>query len=207
VALLEASGGAGKHFLSLFSTMPEPWAFSATSRRADRFDAGKDADMSFTPNEIALLLVALLAGLVLGLMMSGRGKYKRLWREEQSAHHHAIRDRDARLNAANERIAELERQSAPIGPGTAAAVAGGVQGRDDLSRINGISQTQEVALNEAGYHRYGQIAALNGEQEATLEARLGLKPGTIAHEDWRGQAHDLERGEKPGLLSRLTGQA
>ena len=36
--------------------------------------------MSFTPNEIALLLVALLAGLVLGLMMSGRGKYKRLWR-------------------------------------------------------------------------------------------------------------------------------
>ena len=148
-----------------------------------------------------------LAGLVLGLMMSGRGKYKRLWREEQSAHHHAIRDRDARLNAANERIAELERQSAPIGPGTATAVAGGVQGRDDLSRINGISQTQEVALNEAGYHRYGQIAALNGEQEATLEARLGLKPGTIAHEDWRGQAHDLERGEKPGLLSRLTGHA
>jgi predicted flap endonuclease-1-like 5' DNA nuclease len=207
VALLEASGGTGKHFLSLFSTMPGPWAFSATSGRADRFDTGKDADMIFTPNEIALLLVALLAGLVLGLMMSGRGKYKRLWREEQSAHHHAVRDRDTRLNAANERIGELERQSAPIAPGTATAVAGGVHGRDDLSRINGIRQTQEVALNEAGYHRYGQIAALNGEQEATLEARLGLKPGTIAHEDWRGQAHDLERGEKPGLLSRLTGHA
>jgi len=207
VALLEASGGTGKHFLSLFSTMPEPWAFSATSGRADRFDTGKDADMIFTPNEIALLLVALLAGLVLGLMMSGRGKYKRLWREEQSAHHHAIRDRDTRLNAANERIGELERQSAPIAPGTATTVAGGVHGRDNLSRINGISQTQEIALNEAGYHRYGQIAALNGEQEATLEARLGLKPGTIAHEDWRGQASALERGEKPGLLSRLTGQA
>ncbi|WHO37110.1 hypothetical protein PMI04_011015 [Sphingobium sp. AP49] len=163
--------------------------------------------MSFTPNEIALLLVALLLGLVLGLMMSGRGKYKRLWRDEQSAHHHAIRDRDVRLSAANERIAELERQSAPIGPGTAAAVAGGVHGRDDLSRINGITQTQEVTLNEAGYHRYSQIAALNAEQEAILEARLGLRPGTITQEDWRAQANNLERGEKPGLLSRLTGSA
>ena len=62
-------------------------------------------------------------------------------------------------------------------------------------------------MNEAGYHRYGQIAGLNAEQEATLEARLGLKPGTIAHEDWRGQARSLERGDKPGLLGRLTGSA
>ena len=162
--------------------------------------------MSFTMNELALLLIALAVGWLLGLMMSGRGKYRQLWRDEQIAHRTAIKERDARIEAANTRIAELERQSAgPIGPGTAAAVAGAVHGRDDLSRIRGISQAQEVSLNEAGYHRFGQIAAINGEQEATLEARLGLKPGTITHEDWRGQAVELERGEKPGLFSRLTG--
>eukprot|EP00456_Euglypha_rotunda_P041395 TRINITY_DN32124_c0_g1_i3.p1 TRINITY_DN32124_c0_g1~~TRINITY_DN32124_c0_g1_i3.p1 ORF type:complete len:167 (-),score=50.57 TRINITY_DN32124_c0_g1_i3:10-510(-) len=144
--------------------------------------------MSFTLNQLALLLIALAVGWLLGLIMSGRGKYRRLWRDEQIAHHAAIKERDARVEAANARIAELERQSGPIGPGTATAVGGAVHGRDDLSRINGISQAQEVALNEAGYHRYGQIAALNGEQEATLEARLGLKPGTITQEDWRGQA-------------------
>ncbi|HAF40539.1 MAG TPA: hypothetical protein DCG90_02010 [Sphingobium sp.] len=164
--------------------------------------------MSFTMNELVLLLIALAIGWLLGLMMSGRGKYRRYWRDEQVAHRTAIKDRDARIEAANLRIAELERQSAgPIGPGTATAVSGAVHGRDDLSRIRGISQAQEVALNEAGYHRFGQIAAINAEQEATLEARLGLKPGTIAHEDWRGQAVELERGEKPGLFSRLTGSA
>lgn len=157
--------------------------------------------MSFNLNEAALLLIALVIGWLLGLMMSGRGKYRQLWRDEQIAHRHAIKDRDARIEASNSRIAELERQSAgPIGPGTATAVAGAVHGRDDLSRISGISQAQEVALNEAGYHRYGQIAALNAEQEATLEARLGLKPGTIGHENWRQQADDLAHGKKRGLF-------
>jgi predicted flap endonuclease-1-like 5' DNA nuclease len=148
--------------------------------------------MTFTLNDIVLLAIALLIGLVLGLMMSGRGKYKRYWREEQLAHRNAIKDRDTRLAAANERIAELERQSGPIGPGTATAVAGGVDGRDDLSHIHGITQQDEIALNEAGYHRFGQVAAINGEQEAALEARLGLKPGIIAREKWREQAKLLD---------------
>ena len=157
--------------------------------------------MSFNLNEAALLLIALVIGWLLGLMMSGRGKYRRLWRDEQIAHRQAIKDRDARIETSNARIAELERQSTgPIGAGTATAVAGAVHGRDDLSRISGVSQAQEVALNEAGYHRYGQIAALNAEQEATLEARLGLKPGTITHEDWRKQADDLAHGRKRGLF-------
>ena len=72
--------------------------------------------MSFTMNDLALLLIALIVGWLLGLMMSGRGKYKRLWRDEQIAHRTvlkerdgAIRERDARIEAANARIAELER--------------------------------------------------------------------------------------------------
>ncbi|AEG48523.1 hypothetical protein Sphch_0829 [Sphingobium chlorophenolicum L-1] len=148
--------------------------------------------MTFTLNEIALLAIALLVGLVLGLIMSGRGKYRRYWRDEQSAHGRTINDRDARLTAAQERIAELERQSGPIGPGTAEAVAGAVHGRDNLSRIHGITPQDEIALNEAGYHRYGQIAAMGSEQEATLETRLGLKPGVIAREEWREQARLLD---------------
>lgn len=157
--------------------------------------------MSFNLNELALLLIALVIGWLFGLMMSGRGKYRRLWRDEQMAHRQAIKDRDARIEAANSRIAELERQSAgTIGAGTATAVAGAVHGRDDLSKIIGISDAQEVALNEAGYHRYSQIAALNSEQEGALEARLGLQPGTISHENWRQQAQDLATGHKRGLF-------
>ncbi|MET0370208.1 MAG: hypothetical protein ABW039_02405 [Sphingobium sp.] len=148
--------------------------------------------MSFTINEIALLVVALLIGLVLGAMMGGGGKYKRRWRDEERAHKLAIKDRDMRLDAANKRIAELERGTGPIGAGTAAAVAGAVHGRDDLTRIRTVSSADEIALNEAGYHRYRQIATLSEEQQATLEARLGLKPGVIARDEWRDQARLLD---------------
>lgn len=160
--------------------------------------------MSFTMNDVALLAIVLLVGLVLGLMMSGRGKYRRLWRDEQVAHRQTIKDRDSRIEAADNRIAAMERQSGPTGHGTSAAMAGAVRSRDDLSQIRGVSQAQEIALNEAGYHRYGQIAVINAEQEATLEARLGLKPGTITREEWREQALALERGHEGGPRRRFA---
>ncbi|KFL46118.1 hypothetical protein IL54_1532 [Sphingobium sp. ba1] len=149
--------------------------------------------MSFTLNDIALLLIALIIGLIFGLMISGRGKYRRAWRDEQLLHRQSVKDRDARLEAAETRVRELERQAVPVGAGaTSGVAAAATHERDDLSRINGISQAQEVSLNEAGYQRFEQIAALGAEQEAALEARLGLRPGTIVQEDWRGQARTLE---------------
>lgn len=163
--------------------------------------------MTFTLNGIALLSIALLVGLILGLMLSGRAKYKRYWRDEQLAHRNTLKDRETRLDAANARIAELERQSGPIGPGTATAVAGAVHGRDPLSRIHGITPQDEIALNEAGYHRFGQIAAINSEQEAALESRLGLKPGVIAREEWREQAGLLDAHKDDEHAQRYASRA
>lgn len=154
--------------------------------------------MSFTLNDIALLLVVLLAGLVLGMMMSGRGKYRRLWQDEKAAHRQTVKDRDTRIAAADERYRELERDR-PVAP---AAMAG--SGPDDLSRIGGINAAQEQALGAAGYHRYGQIATLNAEEEATLEQRLGLKPGTIVQERWREQAAVLDKEGHRGGTGRMA---
>jgi predicted flap endonuclease-1-like 5' DNA nuclease len=134
--------------------------------------------MAFTLNEISLLVIALIAGLLIGLMLSGRGKYKRLWRDEQMAHRQTIRDRDARLAAA-----------------PAATARDDGTGRDELTRIRGISAKDAAALHEAGYHRYDQIGAMSDEQQAALEARLGREPGTIAREEWRTQARLLETGK------------
>lgn len=158
--------------------------------------------MSFTLNDIALLLIALVIGLILGLMMSGRGKYRRAWRDEQAAHRAMLKDRDAQLEAANARIVALEKRTPAVDavPGAGVAAEG-----DDLSRIKGLSQSQAASLHEAGYHRYGQIATLSSEQEAALEARLGLTPGTIAREDWREQARALEGGgQRKGLFGRVS---
>ena len=83
--------------------------------------------MAFTLNEIILLVIALLVGLVLGLMMSGRGKYKRLWRDEQIAHRQTLKERDARIAAV------------PPGVGHDRA------DRDDLTRVRGISAADAAA--------------------------------------------------------------
>jgi predicted flap endonuclease-1-like 5' DNA nuclease len=148
--------------------------------------------MTFTPNDVALLGITLLIGLFIGLMVSGRGKYKRLWRDERQAHTVTRRDRDARVAAANDRIAEQDRQNGPIGAGTAAAIGGAVRGRDDLTRIRTISANDEIVLNEAGYHRFRQIATLTTDQQAMLEARLGRQPGLIVRDEWPEQARLLE---------------
>ncbi|WP_336971627.1 hypothetical protein [Sphingobium aromaticiconvertens] len=152
--------------------------------------------MTFTLNEIVLLGLMLLIGLFLGLMMSGRGKYKRLWREEQLLHNQTRQDRDTRVEAANARIAEMETHRGPIGPGTAKAVAGATQGRDDLTVIRTITDQDQIALNEAGYHRYAQIATMSAEQQATVEARMGRTPGLIAREEWPEQARLLNKGNR-----------
>ena len=159
--------------------------------------------MSFTLNDIALLLVVLLAGLVLGMMMSGRGKYRRLWQDEKAAHRQTVKDRDARILASDERIRELERER-PVATQPVATGAAVTDGPDDLSRIGGISTAQEQALGAAGYHRYDQIAALNAEEEATLEQRLGLKPGTIVQERWREQAAMLDKEGHRGGTGRTA---
>ena len=151
--------------------------------------------MVISANIAIMIGIALLIGLILGLMMSGRGKYKRLWREERRERERVEKDRDVRIKAANDRILELEKSSAPIHAGTAAAVGGATRGRDDLSRIRGIGQQDEIRLNEAGYHRYSQIASLNAEQEAALETRLAMEPGTIKRENWREQAKLLKAGK------------
>lgn len=163
--------------------------------------------MTFTLNDIALLLVALLIGLVLGFMLSGRGKYKRLWRGEQLAHRQTIKDRDTRLDTANERIMELERKSALAGSTTSGLLSGEAHGRDDFNRIRGITPQDEAALHQAGYHRYAQIAAISREEEGALEAQLGLKPGIIAREHWREQAallNDRKDDEHASLYDRAS---
>lgn len=152
--------------------------------------------MTFTPNEIVLLGLTLLIGLLLGLMMSGRGKYKRLWREELMSHRLTAKDRETRIADANARIAELETRRGPNGTGTAAAIGGAAQGRDDLTAIRTISTQDEIALNEAGYHSYSQIAAMSAEQQATIEARLGRMPGLIARDEWPEQARMLADGQR-----------
>lgn len=149
----------------------------------------------YSTNEWAILLLVLILGILLGLLArGGSGRYRREAEEERAARIEIERAYDARIKAANERIAELERHAAPIGAGTAAAVGAAASSeRDDLSLIRGVDRGGETRLNDLGVHRYRDITRLSADEETALEGRMGLDVGTIAREEWREQAALLER--------------
>ncbi len=104
----------------------------------------------------------------------------------------------ARATASNERMAQLERESPRgfVNSDTAGSIAAAASGkRDDLSRIFGIGRSGEIKLNELGIHRYADITALTPTQDAELEGRMGLAPGSIADERWHEQAEMLRKGK------------
>jgi len=179
--------------------------------------------LDFTVNQLVIMGLVLLLGIVLGLMMrSGSKKWRvayqkeRDWRvaaegtrdrydariKELEAENARLvdieKDRDAHVahvRTANSRIAELERDRPFINAGTAGSIAAAASGnRDDLARIFGVGRSGETRLNELGVHSYADILNLSAADEAALEARLGSAPGTIAEERWKEQADLLKRG-------------
>ncbi|HLZ78238.1 MAG TPA: hypothetical protein VKQ09_02770 [Sphingomonas sp.] len=144
--------------------------------------------MRFTANQWAIVGLVLVLGWLLGLLSHpGGARWRRAYEDERTAR----RDADVHLAAARDRIAELERQIAshPVGPGPAAAIGAAASGqRDDLALIRGIGRLGETQLNEAGIYSYRQIEILSAAEETSLETRLGLRAGAIAHDQWRAQA-------------------
>lgn len=178
---------------------------------------------AFTTNQWIILALVLVLGWFLGLFtLSGGRKWKQAFEHERSLRIAADGEADklsarltelegererrialeqerdnhvARATAANQRIAELESQRPAFDSGIAGSVAAAASGRrDDLARIFGIGRGGELKLNELGVHRYADITALSPTQEAELEGRMGIAPGTIADERWREQAEMLRQG-------------
>ena len=56
--------------------------------------------------------------------------------------------------------------------------------------MNGIGKVIAAKLEQAGYVKVGQIAALSEADIERLDGELGLK-GRIQREDWVGQAKKL----------------
>ena len=154
---------------------------------------------SFTTNQWIILFLVLLLGWLLGLISrSGGAKWRRAYEAERDARIAEEREHAAAVEAANARIAELERARPAA---AAAAVAAPVTTadtldlrKDDLTRINGISAGGERRLNSEGIYRYSDLIALAPAEEAALETRMGADPGYIEQERWREQAALLAEG-------------
>jgi predicted flap endonuclease-1-like 5' DNA nuclease len=161
----------------------------------------EDEMLAWSTNQWVILILALLAGMFIGMFLLAGGKWKRRYREEVKRREEVERDRDnwaARAAASGERISVLERDR----PAATAAVAGGILGgklgrgkADDLSRIRGIGPNGEQRLHELGIHRYKDLEKLDERQVAELEGGLGVPPGHVDREGWREQARMLREGK------------
>jgi len=153
--------------------------------------------MDFTPNQWAILGLVLVLGWLLGLMSrSGAGKWRRAYEQEHAARRDLETQYEARVQASNQRIAELERYAPPITAATAATIGAAARGeRDDLSLIRGVNNDLEQRLNDAGVHSFRDVSRLEPHDQAALEGRLGLEPGRIAMEQWPEQADMLAHGK------------
>lgn len=152
--------------------------------------------MSLTSDEWVYVTIMLLLAFAAGfLVRGGGGRWKRELAAERATHKELRADYDARVAAANARIAELERHSPPdtLAGGTIAAAASGK--REDLSLIRGLGRDGENRLNALGIHSYRDIEKLSASDEAALEGSLGYAPGRIAAEHWREQAALLRAGK------------
>ena len=160
--------------------------------------------MGFSTEQWAVLLLVLILGWLLGLMSrSGGGRYRRELDEERRANEAYRREHEARIAAANSRIAELERER-PAGIATGGAIGAAASGRrDDLSLIHGVGRSGETRLNEFGIHSYRDIEKMSRDDEAALEGRMGAEPGLIEREGWREQAEMLRTGKTDAHRERF----
>ena len=147
----------------------------------------------FNTNQLIVLALVLILGWFLGLFtLAGGRKWRQAFETERAARIAA----DAQNNRLAAQITELEKHRPSINAATAGPIAAAASGkRDDLSLIFGVGRSGEIKLNEFGINRYTDIITLSLSEEAALEGRMGIAPGTIAEERWRDQAEMLRKGK------------
>lgn len=72
-------------------------------------------------------------------------------------------------------------------------------GKDDLTRLNGIGPKLAEAMDAAGINRYTQLAALSVEEVNGRLAASGIRYSKVTAESWAAQAQLASAGDWDGL--------
>ena len=89
-------------------------------------------------------------------------------------------------------LAPARHNGSPYGQEAAAGPEGVTADRDDLKRIKGVGPAIERTLNEFGFYRFEQLAAISEYDIDRLAERLKGLRSRIYREDWIGQARALQ---------------
>jgi large subunit ribosomal protein L21 len=98
--------------------------------------------------------------------------------------------------SAEQAPAEAPVAAEPAAAAEQAATPPSTSGGDNLSLISGVGPKIRQSLNELGYTRFDQIAALTPDEIEAIETALKSK-GRVARDEWIAQARDLMQGKPP----------
>ncbi|MBQ1500477.1 MAG: hypothetical protein IIZ38_19390 [Sphingomonas sp.] len=155
-----------------------------------------------TATQFAALGLTLVGGWFLGLASrSGGAKWRERYQDEELEHARYRDEAEERIRALQAELATARRQAPAPAPVVEDAPGAGWRGwfgwgRDNLARIKGIDEAREKRLNELGIKTYREIEKMAPDDEAALEQRLEIAPGTIAGQGWREQAALLRAGNE-----------
>ena len=170
--------------------------------------------MTLLEANIVPLIVALLAGFVVGWWMFARRRAAERRTAEQSpagtAHAPVTQPRPGRADG-HEGNSIVDQGAAAttdvagqmLGVEVHAQLPGASGPPDDLQMLKGVGPKLAAKLNENGIIRFEQIARLSPNEVAILEDRLGPFKGRITRDRVVEQAHYLARGDKDGFEAKF----
>ena len=134
------------------------------------------------------LLGGLIVLVALFVLLRRRGQHVELGSDAPTAS--ATLARSVRIEPEPVR---LEVTEVPLAPAIAVPVPTGAP--DDLRRIKGLGPKVAAQLGDLGIVRFDQLAALDADAQASLDAQLGAFAGRMARDRWIEQAALLARDD------------
>jgi predicted flap endonuclease-1-like 5' DNA nuclease len=95
--------------------------------------------------------------------------------------------------------APLDASPASVAADTPAETAGDDAGDAPLTTLKGLGPKIAARLGELGITRVGQLAWLDDQEAADLDAQLGAFQGRMKRDRWREQARLLASGDRAGF--------
>lgn len=158
-----------------------------------------------TNEGLALLLVALVAGLVIGFLLMRRRQSVRL-SNSGPVRPYMSSTRDSRREGndlLSEAAAAATDVSGEIIGVNAHAQLGQGRDTDDFQRMKGVGPRFAEALHARGFFRFDQLAHLGPEEVERIDADLGPFRGRIRRDRIVEQAQYLARGDEDGFEQRF----
>lgn len=148
-----------------------------------------------------VIVIALVAGIIVGWLVFGRKQSVRLEQSDVPTRPHMMTSQDG--GEGNDLVSAGAAATADIaGQALQAEVheqlPGATGDPDDLKRLKGVGPKLAVMLNQMGIVRFDQIAKLTPSQVEAIDAQLGAFKGRFQRDRIVEQADYLARGDTDG---------